>query len=143
VLGGDAGGSPVGPAEDDGAAELAARHVERLGGGIDDLVDRLHGEVPGHELDDGLEPRHGGADADAGKALLGDRRVDDALVAKLLQQPLADLVGALVLRDFLAHQEHARIAAHLLGHGVTQRLAHGLGCGLGAGRFGRGQTPCL
>ena len=65
-------------------------------------------------------------DADAGKALLGDGRVDHALVAELLEQALADLVGALVLRHLLAHQEHVLVAAHLLGHGIAQRLAHGL-----------------
>ena len=48
------------------------------------------------------------------------------LGAELVEQALADLVGALVLRHLLAHQEHVRVAAHLLGHGVAQGLAHGL-----------------
>ena len=74
------------------------------------------------------------ADADAGKALLGDRRIDDALRAELVEQPLAHLVGALVLRDLLAHEEHIRIAPHLLGHGVAQRLAHADARHFGAGR---------
>ena len=52
VLRADAGGRTVGAAEHDGAAHLAAGHVERLGRRIDDLIDRLHGEVEGHELDD-------------------------------------------------------------------------------------------
>ena len=125
VLGCDAGGCAVGAAEDDRAAHLAARHVKRLGGRVDDLVDRLHGEVPGHELDDRLQAREGRADADAGKALFGDRRVDHALGAELVEQALADLVGALVLGDFLAHQEDIAIAAHLFGHRVAQRFAHG------------------
>ena len=72
----------------------------------------------------GFSPAKRRADAEAGKAVLGDRRVDDALVAELLQQALADLVGALVLGDLLAHQEDVRVAAHLLGHGVAQRFAH-------------------
>ena len=37
----------------------------------------------------GLQAREGRADAEAGKAVLGDRRVDDALRAELLQQALA------------------------------------------------------
>ena len=78
VLGGDAGGGAVRSAEHDGAMHLAARHIARLGGGIDDLVDRLHGEVPGHEFDDGLEAGEGRAHADAGEAMFGDGRVDDA-----------------------------------------------------------------
>jgi hypothetical protein len=112
----------------------------------------------------GFRPAKGRADAEAGEAVLGDRRVDDAAVAELLQQALADLVGALVLADFLAHQEDLVVAAHLLGHGVAQRFAHGhrtisvpagisgsgegLGCGLRrpAGRqadSSRRRRPCV
>ena len=79
VLGADAGGGAVGAAEHDRAAQLAAGHVAGLGGRVDDVVDRLHGEVPGHELDDRPQARHRGADAEAGEAVLGDRRVDHAL----------------------------------------------------------------
>ena len=124
MLGGDARGGAVRSAEDDRRAHLAARHIERLGGRIDDLVDRLHGEVEGHELDDRLQAGHRGADADAGKAVLGDRRVDDAPRPELLQQALRDLVGALVFGDLLAHDEDVGVAAHFLGHGVAQRFAH-------------------
>ena len=112
-----------------GQLHLPARHVARLGGGIDELVHRLHGEVPGHELDDRPQARHRRADAEAGEAVLGDRRVDDAARAEFLQQALAHLVGALIFRDLLAHQEHVAVAAHLLGHGIAQRLAHGQGHG--------------
>ena len=73
----------------------------------------------------GFSPAKRRADADAGETVLGDRRVDDALGAELLQQALRDLVGALILGDLLAHHEHAVVGAHLLGHGVAQRLAHG------------------
>ena len=112
VLGSDAGGGAIRPAEHDRAAHLAAGHVQRLGRGVDDLVDRLHGEVEGHELDDRLQARHRRTDADAGKAVLGDRRIDHAPRAEFLQQPLTDLVGALIFRDLFAHQEHvARRAA--------------------------------
>ncbi len=137
VLGADARRRAVGTAEHDRAAHLAARHVERLGGGVDDLVDRLHGEIPGHELDDRLETGHGRADTDAGKALLGDGRIDHAPFAELLEQALADLVGALVLRHLLAHQQDVLVTPHLLGHGVPQRLAHRLIDGLGARRHFR------
>ena len=134
MLGGDAGGRAVRSAEHDRGGHLAARHVAGLGGGIDDLVHRLHGEVERHELDDGLQPRERRADAEAGKSMLGDRRVDHAMRAEFLQQPLGDLVGALIFGDLFAHHEHGRIAPHLLGHGVAQRLAHGHGDHLGAFR---------
>ena len=97
------------------------------------MVDRLHGEVPGHELDDGPEPRKARADADAGKAIFGDGRVDDAGRAELLEQALGHFVGALILGDLLAHDEDASVGPHLLGHGVAQRLAHGHGDHRGAG----------
>ena len=74
----------------------------------------------------GRSPAIAAPDADAGEAMLGNGRVDHALRPELLQQTLADLVGALILRDLLAHQEHAIVAAHLLGHRIPKRLAHGL-----------------
>ncbi len=80
----------------------------------------------------GFKPRHRRADAEAGEAVLGDRGVDHPLVAELLHQVAAHLVGALVLGDLLAHQEDVRIAPHLLGHGVAQRVAHGDAHQLGA-----------
>ena len=109
------------------------------------MVDRLHGEIPGHELDDGLEPRKGRADADAGEGIFSDRRVDHAPFAELIEQALGHFVRALILADLLAHEEDAVVGAHLLGHGVAQRLAHGRGdhlrawrdLGLGAGLGGR------
>ncbi len=115
----------VGAAEHDRAAHLAARHVQCLGRGVDDLVHRLHGEIEGHELDDRPQPVQRRAHRHAGEAVLGDRRVDHALGTELVQQALADFVGALILRDLLADQEHIGVAAHLQRHGVAQRLAHG------------------
>src|SRR3712207_8399602 len=56
----------------------SAGHVEGLGRRVDDVVDRLHGEVEGHELDDGLQAHEGRADPDAREAVLRDRRVDHA-----------------------------------------------------------------
>ena len=62
-----------------------------LGGGVDDVVDGLHREVEGHELHDWpqlLVRRAGGQPCEA---RLRDRRVDHALLAKLLEQALRDL----------------------------------------------------
>jgi hypothetical protein len=64
--------------------------------------------------------------------VLGDRRVDDAVRAELLQQALRDLVGALIFGDLLAHHEHIAVAPHLLRHGVAQGFAHRHGDHLGA-----------
>ena len=65
---------------------------------------------------------------------LGDGRVDDALLAELLEQPLGHLVGAVVVTDLLAHDEDARVAVHLLAQGDVERLA--------IGHHRHGVSPC-
>ena len=134
MLGRDAGGGAVGTAKHDRAFHLATRHVVRLGRRVDDLVDRLHGEVERHEFDDRLQPGHRRADADAGKAVLGDRRIDHAPRAEFLQEALGHLVGALIFGNLFAHHEHISVAPHLLGHRIAQGFADGLRDHLGAGR---------
>src|SRR5919197_1253836 len=71
------------------------------------------------------QAEHGGADADADEALLGDRRVADPLRAELLEQAGGDLVGAFEDADLLAHQEDVLVALQLLAEGVVERLAVG------------------
>lgn len=48
VLGGDTGSGTVGTTEDDGTGDVTTRHVVGLTTRVDDLIDRLHGKVPGH-----------------------------------------------------------------------------------------------
>ena len=45
------------------------------------------------------------------------------LRTELLEHPLADLVGALVVADLFAHQEDAVVALHLLDHRLAQGLS--------------------
>ena len=101
VLGSDGLGGTVGASEDDGAGTVTTRHVVDLGGGVDHVVDGLHGEVEGHELHDRLEAVHRGAAPDTRETNLGDRGVDHSLGAELLVQTLGDLVGTVVVRDLL------------------------------------------
>ncbi len=54
--------------------------------------------------------------------------------AELLQEPLGDLVGALVEPDLLADDEDARIALHLLAQGQVERFA--------VGHHRHGVSPC-
>ena len=91
VLGSDAGCGAVGSTKYDRAAHLAARHIKGLGGRVDDVVDGLHGEIPGHELDNRFQTGKSGADAYAGKAVFGDRRIDDAPCAKFSNSPWVTL----------------------------------------------------
>lgn len=60
----------VGAAEHDGAGDLAGRHVVVLGGGVDYLVNGLHGEVEGHELHHRAQALESGAHTDAREARL-------------------------------------------------------------------------
>ncbi len=144
MLRGHPRGRTVGATEDDGTAHLPAGHVARFRSGIDDLVNRLHGEIPGHEFDNGFQPGKTGTHTKAGEAMFGDWRIDHAARAKFIQQALADFVGALIFRDFLAHQEHVFVAAHFFGHRIAQGFAHGHGHHFGALRKIRvGQLHCL
>ena len=103
--------------------KLAARHVEHLRGGVHDLVEREEREIPRHELDDRTEPDHRRADANAGEAELGDRRVNNAHRAKFVEQSLRNLVSAVVLRDFLTHEENAFVARQLFAQRLRQSVA--------------------
>jgi len=77
--------------------------------------------------------RHGRTDPNAGKAMLGNRRVDHASRSEFIEETLADFIGTLIFSDLLAHEEDAIISAHFLGHGIAKRFAHGLGDHLRAG----------
>ena len=130
VLGGAAAGGAEGGAEHHRHLELAAGHVVRLGGLVDELVHHQRQEVAEHEVDHRTHAGHGGADRHAGEAGFADGRVAHPFGAELLDQAGEHLEGGAGLGDVLAQDEHARVAAHLLG----ERLVDGLGEGDGAGR---------
>ena len=92
---------------------------------VDDLVQGEQREVEGHHLGDGAHAGEGRAHRDAGDGLLRDRRVAHPPLAELGQQPLRDLVRALVRAHLLAEDEHAGVADHLFLEGLVQGLAHG------------------
>jgi hypothetical protein len=58
------------------------------------VIDGLHGKVEGHELADGSQTGHGGADGDTGKASLCDGCVDHTVTAELVHQPACHLPAA-------------------------------------------------
>ena len=65
----------------------------------------------GRLRDDPLATMSGyNADADRRKAQFGDRSVDHALVAEFLPEPARHLVSAVVLGDFLAHDENVFVS---------------------------------
>jgi hypothetical protein len=106
----------VWPAKHDRDLDGARTHGVQLCGVADDLIEGDEGEVPGHELDNRAEPHHRGADADACEAGLGNGRVDYASLAEFLEEPFGYLIRALIVPDFLSHQEYAFVALHLLEH---------------------------
>ena len=71
----------------------------------------------------GRMPGHRGADAEAGEPGFGDRRVDDAVLAELVDEARQHLERRARLGDVLAHQDDARIAPHLLGDRLLDRVA--------------------
>ncbi len=113
----------LGHAHDERHAGLAGEHVVDVRGVVDDLIEGEQGEVDRHQLDDGTQPGHGCADADADDRVLGDGRVAHALLAELVEQTVGDLEGATEDADVLAHQEDALVAAQLLAQGGAERLA--------------------
>ena len=103
-------GGTVRSTEDDRAWDISSGHIMRLAGGIDDLVDGLHGEVESHELasirvevNSLVESTHlrdvhwseasqSSTSRNTREPHLGNRCVDDALLTKLVQQTFGDLL---------------------------------------------------
>ena len=51
------------------------------------MINGLHGEVEGHELDDWTQASHRRPGTDPGKAVFGDRGIDDPARTELVEQP--------------------------------------------------------
>ena len=101
---------------------LAARHVVDLGRLVHHLVHGQRREIAEHDVDDRTHAGHRRADADAGEARFGDRRIEHALGAEFLDQPGEHLERRARFGDVFAHDEHARVAAHLFGQRFADRL---------------------
>ena len=110
-------------AKNDRHLELPAGHVEHLRGVVDDLVGCENRKVPRHELDHGPKPGHRRTDADRGKSELGDRSIDDTFVAELLPEPARHLISAVVLGDFLAHDEDVLVSQYFFAKRLIQCVA--------------------
>ena len=125
VLRGKADAAALRPADHQRHGRRAAQHVAELGGLVDDHVHHQGHEVEDLDLDDRPHAGDRSADAGAAEGRLGDRRVAHPLAPEAVQQALADLEDAAGIRHVLAHQEHARVALHLLRHRLVQRLREG------------------
>jgi hypothetical protein len=100
---------------------------------VDHLIHHQCQEVAEHDVHDGAHAGHRRADGQPGEPRLGNRRVDDALGAELLDKPLDHLEGRARFGDILAEQHDARIAPHLFGQGLADRVAESDFPNLGGG----------
>src|SRR3982751_3414347 len=102
-----------GRADDERRGVFAARAVAHLGQLVDDLIVGRVDEVG--ELDLGHRPHavEGHSDGRADDAGFGQRRVDTALGAELLEEARGGPKYATETTDVLAQDQHAWVAAHL------------------------------
>lgn len=91
MLGTNTSSGTVRSTEHDRTRDVSTRHVVGLRSTVDDVVDGLHGKVPGHEFTNGTKTGQGGTDGETGETHLGDRSVDDSTLSELVEQTLRDL----------------------------------------------------
>jgi len=125
VLGGDTGSETVGTAESDVARLNTTGHVVSLSGGVDNLIDGLHGEVEGHELANGVQTSESSTNGDTTEAGLCDGGIDNPLGAEAVEQTLGHLVCSVVLCDFLTKDEGLLVEFQLLRQGLVQGITNG------------------
>src|SRR5262249_52642018 len=89
-----------------------------------DLVEGLEGEAGELDLGDGLEAVDRHADRHPDDRALRQGRVDDPLLAELLEEPLGDAEASLVDADVLAEHHDVVVPLHLLVEREVDRLDH-------------------
>ncbi|KAI6775058.1 hypothetical protein HG530_001816 [Fusarium avenaceum] len=154
VLSTDTSSETVGTTEGDVTRLDTTRHVEGLGGGVDDLIDGLHGEVEGHELTlNGVKTTQGSTNSETTETRLGDRSVNDTLLTEAVEETLGNLVGTVVLGNLLTEDEDLLVLGELLCESLVERisdsvlldaggLAIGVRSGLGGAENNRSRKSC-
>jgi len=153
VLSTDTSSETVGTTEGDVTRLDTTRHVEGLGGGVDDLIDGLHGEVEGHELANRVKTTQGSTNSETAETRLGDRSVNDTLLAEAVEETLGNLVGTVVLGNLLTEDEDLLVLGELLCESLVERisdsvlldagaLAIGIRSGLGGAEDNRSRKSC-
>ncbi len=97
-------------------------HPGRLG---HDLVEGRVDEVCELDLGDRAQAVDGRPDRSPDDHRLGQRRVDDPVVAEFGPQPIGGEEDATLASDILAQHDDVAVAAHLLGQRVPDRLDEG------------------
>jgi hypothetical protein len=113
-----------GRAHHHGHGVLAAAAVAVLGSLAHQLVEARVDEVGELDLGDGLEAVERHADGGAEDAALVEWRVDDALLAEGLVQPLRDAEDTAHAAHVFAQHHHVRVRRHLLMEPGVDGLHH-------------------
>src|SRR5712691_1237393 len=109
-------------AVDDGKIHLSPEHIAHLGC-------LAHQRVHGHPretegaFDNGTRADCRGPHRGAKEGVFREWAIPHPLCTELCGQPTGRPIHPLL--DVLTHDEHPRIASHLLAHGLVQRLGHG------------------
>ena len=109
-------------ADDHRDAEAVVRAVAHPRGLGHQLVEGRVDEVGELDLGDRPQAVDGRADRGADDHRLGQRRVDDPVVAELAPQPVGGQEHPALLADVLAQDDDRLVPPHLLGHAVADRL---------------------
>ena len=125
----------AGSADDHRCGELAIAHIPELGDLEWKLTAGFKKEIDKHQVSDGPATRGGCADGRTREAEFTDGRVDDALRAELLPQPLGVSETAAALAGALTEVNGVRVATEFLGNPIT----HGIEP---TGQAGRGEGIC-
>ena len=135
VLGGAAEPRADAGEHDERNLDLPAEHVAHLGGVVEQLVHADADEIDEHQLGDGAHTGGSGADGGAHEGSFGERGVQHALVAELLNQAAggaeraapgvhdAQMLAAGAAGDFLAHDDDGGVATHFLDEGFIDGFA--------------------
>ena len=119
----------VGDADDDRQLDLAERAGVHLGELGDDLVVRREDEAVELDLHDRAVAAQRQADRGADDAGLGERGVDDPVLAEVLLQAVGDPEDAAELADVLAHDEDLGVGVQRPRSDSLSALASGICCG--------------
>src|SRR5580704_2143965 len=87
----------------DGDIKLPARHRVHIRRVVHDLIECHERKAERHKFNNRPQADHRRANSQASKAILADWSVDNASRPKAFKQTMANLVGALVFRDFFTH----------------------------------------
>src|SRR5579863_5585224 len=101
---------------------LSTGHIVDLGSLVSHLVHNQGDEVTEHDVDHGPKPCHCSTYGQACETSLGNGCVNDAVRAKFRRKTRENLEDRTGLSDILAHDQYARITAHLLDKRFTDCL---------------------